>query len=78
MDMTNPDFYALYHSAWKLSFNKAKEAERQAKLEEEQRKQEAKNNRAAMQPPISNMQRMQAALGGVNPSDFQEMIEELE
>ena len=74
MEMTNQDFYALYHAAWKLSMKKAKEAEEQAKLEAQEAKAAKNNNKR----PVSNIQRMQAALSGIRQSDFQEMIEELE
>ena len=76
--MPNQDFYALYHSAWKLSEAKKKEAEESARLEKEAEEKARRQQKAGNAPPMSNRARMNAAFGGLNPADLQEALEDLE
>lgn len=75
MNMDSTTLYALYRSAWKISVDKAKEAEEQARQQAEEEKRAKHGGR---NQPASSRQKMMGALSGISSEDFQDMLDGVE
>ncbi len=74
MQMDSTTLYALYRSAWKLSVEKAKEAEEQARQQAEEEKQAKRGGNNQSMGPTAR-QKMTQALAGMSHEDLQDMLE---